>query len=237
VLARVLGVQPGDRVVVEVLEGERPRRIVEVVGVANELIGATAYMEMTSLGRLAGSRGAVSGAYLAIDPRQSTDVYARLKRLPAVRAVGVRQSMLEGFERTIEESFTISLVTMMGFACIIAFGMVYNGARVALSERARELASLRVLGFSRREVTVMLLGEQAILATLAAPVGSVLSYALCWLLAVRFQSELYRLPLVVSPGAYALGIAVIAGAALVSGLAIRARVARLDLVSVLKTRE
>lgn len=149
----------------------------------------------------------------------------------------MREAELRSFERTIAESFNISLYTAMGFACIIAFGMVYNGARVALSERGRELASLRVLGFSHREVTAMLLGEQAILTALAVPVGLALAYALCWLIAVRFESELYRIPVVVAPRTYFLGAVLVTVSAALSALVVRKRIAQLDLVAVLKTRE
>jgi putative ABC transport system permease protein len=237
VLASMLDVRPGDLVSVEILEGARRRAVTEVVGVSNELLGAAAYMDIAALGRFAGDAHAVSGAYLHLDPRAASDLYGLLKRLPAVHAVTVRASALEGFERTIAESFRISLVTVMVFACVIAAGIVYNGARVALSERGRELASLRVLGFTRREVTTMLLGEQAVLTLLATPLGFGIAYFFCWLLATRFESELYRIPLVISTGTYVVGAAIVAAAAMTSAYAVRARVAHLDLVAVLKTRE
>ena len=237
ILAHILGVRPGDQVTVEVLEGTRPTRVVSVAGVSNELLGSTAYMEAEALRRFVGGGPVVSGAFLATDPRLTDSLYRRLKQLPAIGSVRVREAELRSFEQTIAESFNISLYTAMGFACVIAFGMVYNGARVALSERGRELASLRVLGFSRREVTAMLLGEQAILTALAVPVGFAFAYALCWLIAVRFESDLYRIPVVVAPRTYLFGAFVIIVSAALSGLAIRNRVAHLDLVAVLKTRE
>lgn len=237
VLAHILEVRPGDEVIVEVLEGTRPTRVITVAGVSNELIGSTAYMETEALRRLVGGGPVVSGAFLATDPRLTDSLYRRLKQLPAIGSVRVREAELRSFERTIAESFNISLYTAMGFACVIAFGMVYNGARVALSERGRELASLRVLGFSRHEVTAMLLGEQAILTALALPVGFAVAYAFCWLMAVRFQSELYQIPVVVAPKTYLFGAIVVTVAAALSGLVVRSRVAHLDLVAVLKTRE
>lgn len=237
VLARLLGVRSGDQVTVEVLEGSRPVRVVTVSGVSHEVIGSTAYMESESLRRLIGEGPVVSGAFLATDQRLTDSLYGRLKQLPAIGSVRVREAELRSFEQTIAESFNISLYTAMGFACIIAFGIAYNGARVALSERGRELASLRVLGFSHREVTAMLLGEQAILTALAVPAGFAIAYGLCWMIAVRFESGLYELPVVVAPRTYLLGAAVVAVSAALSGLVVRRRIARLDLVAVLKTRE
>ena len=237
ILARILDIRVGDYLFVDVLEGARAHRVVPVAGIVDELLGSIAYMDADALRELVGGVPVVSGAYLSVDPRVADSLYSRLKRLPSVAGVEVRDVELRGFEQTIAESFSISLFTMMAFACVIAFGVVYNGARVALSERGRELASLRVLGFTRQEVTAMLLREQAVLTLLAIPGGFAVAYGLCWLLAVRFESELFRLPIVVNPRSYVLGALVVVVSGAMSGLAVRGRVRHLDLVAVLKTRE
>ena len=236
-LARLLQVRPGDWIAVEVLEGARPIAEVRVTGVVHELIGSSAYMDLGSLHRLLREGDVLSGAFLAVDPPAAPDLYARLKRLPAIGGVAVRSAVRRAFETTIAESFMISIVVTIAFACIIAFGMVYNGARIALSERGRQLASLRVLGFSRREVAGMLLGEQAVLTVAAIPTGFAIGYGLCALIAWRFESELFRVPLVISGATLAFATIVVAAAAALSGLAVRRRIDRLDLVEVLKTRE
>ncbi len=126
---------------------------------------------------------------------------------------------------------------LVGFACVVAVAIVYNAARIALSERGRELASLRVLGFTRREVAVLLLGEQALLTVLAVPLGYVIGYQMCMALARQYQWELFRMPLVVRFETYAFAFVVLLGAALGSAWLVRRRLDRLDLVEVLKTRE
>jgi len=236
-LAEMLGVRPGDRVVLEVLEGARPVIEAPVTATVDELIGTAAYMDLAALHRLMDEDDVLTGALLSVDERRLDDLYARLKRMPGVSGVAVKQAIIDGFEQTLEESFRISFVTILLFACVIAFGMVYNGARIALSERGRELASLRVLGFSRREVATMLLGEQAVLTALAVPVGFVLGVGLLALVSFRFDTELFRLPFVVTGNTLALSVLVTVGAAFLSGLAVRSRIAHLDLVEVLKTRE
>lgn len=236
-LAEKLAVRPGDTLTVEVLEGARPVRQVKVAGVVDEMLGMSAYLELAALNRLMHEGGTISGAYLAVDPRTREELYARLKRLPAVAGVGVREASLRGFETTVAESFRISITTLITFACIIAFGVIYNGARIALSERGRELASLRILGFSRGEVAAMLLGEQALLTALAIPLGAAFGFGVCALLALRFESDLFRLPLVVSGQTYFFAFLTVAASAVASGLAVRRRLDRLDLVQVLKTRE
>jgi putative ABC transport system permease protein len=236
-LAALLRVRPGDRLVIEVLEGQRPVREVEVAGIVDELIGTSAYMSLSALDRVLREGETYSGAFLSIDAGSREAVYTRLKRMPGVSGVAVRASSLMSFDRTIEESFLISIVTTVLFACVIAAGVMYNGARIALSERGRELASLRVLGFRRREVAAMLLGEQAFLTAIAIPVGAGIGYGLCALIVWRFRSELFRVPLVVSTTTFAFAVAVVTISAAASALAVRRRIDRLDLVEVLKTRE
>jgi len=236
VLARVLNVGAGDYLFVEVLEGDRRRGEVLVAGITDEMVGTSAWMEAGALNRLTGE-DATSGAFLSVDPRRLDSLYGQLKRMPAVSSVGVRDVQRRGFEETISESFNISLVTMLGFAVVIAFGIVYNSARVALSERGRELASLRVLGFTEREVATMLLGEQAIMAVLSLPAAFAVAWTLCWLVAVRFETELFRIPVLIEGTSYLFGVAVIAVAGALSAMAIRGRIGQLDLVEVLKTRE
>ncbi len=236
-LAEVLGARPGDEITVEVLEGERPVRQVPVVRLVDEWIGLSAYMDSRALNRLMREGETVSGAYLAVDPKYATQLYSLIKRTPAVAGAAFRERMLASFLETIAESLTISTTVLIVFACVIAFAMVYNSARVALSERGHELASLRVLGFTQREVSVMLLGEQALLTLAAMPLGFAIGLGICALLAQLMNTELYRMPLVVSGQTYAFAFLVIAGAVGLSGLLILRRLYNLDLVSVLKTRE
>ena len=237
VLAGKLGVVAGDTLQVEVLEGKRRVRAVVVAAVSRDIIGSSATMSLDALHAVLGEGGTLSGAYLSVDRRLAPQLYRTLKQTPAVTGVVVREAVMRGFEATIAESFSISITMMVAFACIIAAGIVYNGARVALSERGRELASLRVLGFSRGEVVRLLLGEQVLLTFAGLPAGLLLGYALAWLVAFRFESDLFRIPLVIRQATIAYSLAVVLGAALLSALAVRRRVHRLDLVAVLKTRE
>jgi putative ABC transport system permease protein len=236
-LAERLGVGRGDRVSVEVLEGARPTREVVVAATTQEALGTSAYMSLDALRAIEGGNRVYSGAFLRTDARLSDRLYQALKRLPAVSGVGVREVALRSFDQTIGESFGISLAFTLAFACVIAFGIVYNSARVALSERGRELASLRVLGFTRREVAWMLLGEQGILILLSLPLAFLTAWGLSVLIAVGFESDLYRIPVVVNPASYLFGAAIVTLAAVLSALIVSRRINRLDLVAVLKTRE
>jgi putative ABC transport system permease protein len=236
-LAEVLGVRPGDTITVEVLEGERPARQVAVSATVDEMIGLSAYMDISTLNRLMREGSSISGAYLSVDSQRLPVLYSKLKRTPAVTGVAVREAMLESFYRTIAESLRISTTALNLFACFIAIGMVYNGARVSLSERGHELASLRVLGFNQREISFMLLGEQALLALASIPLGFLIGYGFCALLTTAMQTELYRMPLVINARTYAISVLIVGLASVATGLLLYRRLSRMDLVAVLKTRE
>jgi putative ABC transport system permease protein len=236
-LAELLGVRRGDIVTVEILEGERPVRRVMVAALADEPVGLGVYMQAEALHRLMREGDTISGAYLKVDPKVAPKLYTALKRMPAISGVAVREAMLASFWKTFGESIWVSTAFLVGFSTVIAFGIVYNGARIALSERGTELASLRVLGFTRAEIGRILLGEQGLLTLLSIPAGFVLGYALSSLLSHFFSRDLFRLPLVVNARTYAFAALVVAGAALFSGLVVAERLRHMDLTEVLKSRE
>lgn len=236
-LAEILQVAAGDALTVEVLEGERPVRQVPVSGIVDEFVGLAAYMEVHALHRLLREAESVSGAYLAVDPTAAPTLYALLKRTPAVSGVAIREAMLSSFEEILARSLLVSTIINIVFACVIAAGMVYNNARIALSERGHELASLRVLGFTTREVAFILLGEQALLTIGAIPAGFALGGGICALLSHRLASESYRIPLVLSSSTFVFAFLVVLVAAVFSGVLVARRLQHLDLIAVLKARE
>jgi putative ABC transport system permease protein len=236
-LGEILGVTTGDRLTVEVLEGARPTHTVPVAGLVDELLGLSAYMDIQALNRLMQEGSTISGAYLAVDERQVDELYALLKRTPAIASVSLRKLMIQHFQETIAKNQGITTMIQVVFACVIAFGVVYNAARISLSERSRELATLRIIGFTRAQIAVILLGEQAVLTGVAIPVGFAIGYGLAALLSLAYNTELYRFPLIVSKASYGFAFVVIAIAATVSGLLVRRQSDRLDLIAVLKSRE
>lgn len=236
-LADILGVAVGDMVRVEILEGQRRKVDVQVTRLVDEFIGTASYMDDRALARLLRENLTVSGAMLMVDPAAQDELNRVLKSTPAIAGVSSRDAMITSFEETIRESMLVSTFFIVIFACVIAVGVVYNGARIALSERGRELASLRVLGFSRGEVAWMLLGEQGLLTLAAVPFGFGIGYLLCAGIAQAFSTELYRFPLLLTQKTYAFAFGVILLAAIFSGAIVYRRIRSLDLVEVLKTRE
>jgi putative ABC transport system permease protein len=236
-LAERLHVAPGSVVRVEVTEGTRPSGELVVAGIVDELMGGEVYMEAGTLEALLDEPLAVSGAWLKVDAASRDELYATLKRLPGVASVLVKDVIVQGFDETIQESFYIMLDSTLLLGVALVMAIVYNQARVALSERGRELASLRVLGFSRREVARMLLGEQAVIVLVALPFGLLLGWALTWLAMHRFESDMFRLPVIVFPRTYAFSAALVLFSTAMSALLVRRRLDRIDLIGVLKTRE
>lgn len=236
-IADRLHVSAGDTVRVDVLVGERRSEWVPVSGVVDDLMGVAATMTRPALDRLVGGERVVSGAYLSVLPTDRTSVEARLAEAPVVATVASPQAMLDSFEEQLGDSLYVGIAFLLGFAGVISVGIIYNGARIALSERGRELASLRVMGFRKGEVSVLLLGEQALVTAAAIPVGWALGWGFAFVVLASMESETYRIPLVVSPRTYMIAAAATVVAAIASGWIVRRRVNRLDLIAVLKTRE
>ena len=236
-LARRLGLAPGDTVIAELLEGERVKAAVRVTGTVHELVGMNAYMRLEELNRLAREGPVVSGAGLLVDREQESEVLRRLKEVPAAGVVVVVRTLLDTFRETTARNVLFFTGILTAFAATIAVGVVYNNARIQLAERAWELASLRVLGFTRREVSVLLLGELGLEILVAVPLGCVAGFWLSALILALMSPEVMEIPLVIFPATYLYAAAIVAAAGVASALIVRNRIDRLDLVGVLKTRE
>jgi putative ABC transport system permease protein len=236
-LGNVLHVRAGDTVELRVLEGTRPIRQVTVQRLVDDYMGANAYMTLDALHHLMREAGSLSGAYLRIDPALEATLYARLKNTPVVAGALLKRAMVQSFKDTIMQNMMTMVMFNVMFAGLIAYGVVYNASRIILSERGRDLASLRVLGFTRREVSAILLGELAVIVVAAVPVGLVIGHSLAALLVWATSSELYRFPLLITPRTEVFAVAVVLVSATISGLIVRRRVDHLDLVAVLKVRE
>ena len=179
----------------------------------------------------------VNGAVMQIDSTRREEIYQRLKLMPAVAGVSLRHAVIENFETFIGENMGMMTGANLFFAVVIAFGVIYNTARISLSETSRELASLRVMGFTRREISAILLGELAVLTVAAIPVGLVLGYAMVLAAAQAFESELFRIPVVVSSDTLLVAAITVLGSMVLSSAVVRRRLHNLDLIAVLKTRE
>lgn len=236
-LAELLEVQVGDTVEIDVLDGERPHLRVPVYGLIKELAGINAYMSKEALHRLLEETETVSGAFLQVDSRHVDELYRTLKETPRVAAVTMQKVAIQSFMDTIVENQLAMQSFNMVFACIIAFGVVYNTARISLSERSREMATLRVIGFTRVEISAILLGELAILTLLAIPMGIVIGYGFCAMMVYGFESENFRIPLVITLRSMGWAATITLTASLISGLIVRRKLDQLDLVAVLKSRD
>ncbi len=236
-LAQLLQVRQGDLVTVEVLEGHRAVVEVPVTVIFKSFIGLAAYMEMQALSDLLDEGPNVSGVHVAVDKRYEADLYEVIKNTPALSAIGLQKVSLEKFRATMAENIVFMTLVYTSLGMLIAFGVAYNSARIQLSERGRELASLRVLGFTRAEVGRILIVELAIFTIAGIPLGWLIGYGFAWILIQGFESELYRVPFVIERSTFALAALVILAAVTVSMLIVRRRVNNLDLIEVLKTRE
>jgi putative ABC transport system permease protein len=236
-LGQVLGVQVGDTVEVDLLEGAKRSVALPVVSLIEDYFGLKGMMDMAALQRVMREAPVVTSVNISLDDSRREEFYAAVKSMPTVSGVALQRVSLANFRKAIALLVTTMASIYTGLAAVIAFGVVYNNARISLSERARELASLRVLGFTRGEVLRILLLELAILTLIAQPPGWIMGYGLAWVMKTNLAGELMRVRLVVEHSTYVIATAIVVLAAVASATVIRDRINKLDLVAVLKTRD
>jgi putative ABC transport system permease protein len=238
VLGEILDVQPGDVIDVKLKEGDRGHRKLTVAGLIEEAFGLQGYLSKSQLHRILREAPTFSSALIRIDDPMETTVQSRLNEIPAIQAVSRKRDALASFEEQTDKTMRVMTLIMTLFATAIAIAIVYNNARVSVSVRGRDLATLRVLGFTRGEISAILLGEQAIQVAIAIPVGLVLgTLGAKALIASWTNPEIFRIPFIISDQTYAFAVLVVLLSGVASALLVRRKLDRLDLIGVLKTRE
>lgn len=236
-LAELLEVQVGDEVEVSIKEGLRPVVRLPVQRLIDDMIGTSAYMHLDSLRETLREGRTVSGAFLYVESDRLPEIYRQLKETPRVASATSKLVALQSLQATLAQTLLQMRAVNLAFAVIIACGVVYNSARITFDERARDLASLRVLGYTRMEISYLLLGELGMIILAALPLGIVLGYALVVFASLGYDTELFRIPVIVYRSTYGLAVTVILLAAAASALVVRRHLDRLDLVAVLKARD
>ena len=236
-LAEALGARVGDDLLVEVLEGKRPVRTVPLVGLAQDFAGVAAYMDIHAVNRLLEEGDIITGAGITVDGARRSEFYRALKGVPRVSWLAIKESLRANFRKTTAASIGLIQSIYLVFATVVAFGVVYNNARISLAERARELATLRVVGFSRREVGAVLVTELVILALLAVPLGLLIGTGFATAILKQINTETVRLPLVLTVGNYSFAVLVVTIASALSALFVLRKLNQLNLVGALKAPE
>jgi putative ABC transport system permease protein len=236
-LARKLRLASGDRLTLRLHEQRQPTATIVVTGAVTEYAGLSAYMDRRALNRLLGEGDLSNAAQVIVDPAQTTSFYQAVVATPGIAGAISRDDTIRSFRDVMAQAFRTSRITYALFAAVIAFGVAYNAGRIAFSERARDLATLEVLGFTHREIAVLQLGEQALLAVLAIPVGLGFGWVLAQLITLAYQRDEMRIPAIVDESTLAISLLVYAATIIIVFLLIGYRIWRLDLVAVLKTRE
>jgi putative ABC transport system permease protein len=236
-LAEILDAKPGDTIHVEVQEDTRPVFDTVVAGTITDFAGVGAYMDIDALRRLMREGSTVSGAHLAVDPAQWDNLLSQARKSPRIGSFTISRDARLSFDRTTGQMMGTMQAIYFGFAVIVSFGVVYNGARIALSERGRDLATLRVVGFTHREVATVMIGELALLTLLAIPAGLIIGNRLAGALVYASSTESVRLPLVLTAQTYATAALIVFLSSGLSFAVVSRRIRNLDLLGVLKARE
>jgi putative ABC transport system permease protein len=236
-MADKLGLGIGDTVRIEVQEGKKPVLLLPLRATVREMFGMNAYLARGELNRLLGDADVSTGFVMGIERGAEARVLEATKALPRVAGAWSKVTMLRNMEEITARNIRVMSTILTAFASVIAVGVVYNNARIALSERSWELASLRVLGFTRAEVSALLLGEMAIVIALALPCGMALGYGLVNLISELLKSDQFYFPVIVQPRTYAFAGLCVVAAGVASALVVRRNIDHLDMVAALKTRE
>ena len=236
-LADKLGVKPGDAVWVEILQGRRPRLALPVENVIETFIGMPAYISLDRLNDILKEGTRIDYANLLIDTAYEKEFSRQLKETPGIGAIMYKQAALNSFNQTLVSNLMTFIMMFSILAGILAFGITYNSARIALSERGRELATLRVLGFTRGEISYVLLGEVLVLILLGLPLGCLIGWGLVLSMVSSFDTEVFRVPMIILPNTFGYSVLLVVLATILSAGLVRRRVDKLDLIKVLKTRE
>jgi putative ABC transport system permease protein len=236
-LAQVVGAKPGDELLVEALEGKRPSRPLPLVALAEDFTGIAAYMRREAINRFLGEGDVITGASITLDAARRAEFLRELKGIPRVSSIAIKETMRQSFRETTAQSMGLIQTIYLTFAVIVAFGVIYNNARISLAERARELATLRVIGLTQREVGAIIVIELALLATLALPLGLVMGTGLANGIIQSVNTETVRLPLVFTSYTYTFAILIVILASSVSALVVLRKLKQLDLIGALKAPE
>ena len=236
-LADSLDARVGDELEVAIMEGRRRQVMLPLAALVDEPLGVGAYLTRPRLNALMGEGPAISGAWLLVDDNHREALNAALWEMPGVAAIGRLDQAERGIRDYLDETILLFAVIFVAIATSISFGVVYNNARVTFAERARELATLQVLGYSRAEVSRILLGEIALLTLAALPPGWAIGIVFSRLLNQAFSSDLFRIPLVLTPQAFGIAASGVLAASLVVALLVVRRLGRLDKLRVLKAVE
>lgn len=236
-LAEKLNISPGDKVTIQVLEGRRPQFAVQVSRLFETYIGLPVFMELSTLNRHLLEMKHINQVHLLLDKDQQNVFFSALTNTPKVSGVLLKTAAFESFDNTVTHNVKVFNRIFTILAMLLAIGITYNATRIALSERSRELATLRVLGFSQAETAYVLMGEVLLLGLVSLPLGCLAGYGLVWSMAASFDTELFRIPLTIQPDTYGYAMLFILISVLLSALFVRYRVNNLDLIRVLKTRE
>lgn len=236
-LASTLDITPGEILTVQILEGRRPVLRIPVANIAESLFGSPAYMQLDALNRTLKEPLRVSTAYMRIDANRADQIFKQLKNRPYVAGVSLKSDARVAFQKMMDNGAGSMRFIMVAIAAIITFGIVYNAARIAYAERLRDLASLRVMGFTKAEAAFVLLGELGVITLAALPIGGALGYYLSYAIAEGFSTDLYQIPTIFTPSSYGIAALAVLTAAIASGWLVKRDIDRADLVSALKIRE
>jgi putative ABC transport system permease protein len=237
-LAEILYLKTGDHVRLRPLIGRRTEVIASVAGIVDTYLGLSAYADIGYLSRLLGeelSANIVLGK--TCNKSEWKNLYSALKKRPAVVGISERTRSLTQMDERFGKVMGTMIFMTVFFAGLIAFGSILNTALVSLSERSREVGTLRVLGYTPAQITWIFSGESHLLNSVGIVLGLIAGIGLSKLVSAAYSTELYRFPSVIYPSRLVISAILMFFFITLAQLIIYRMITRFPWLEVLKVKE
>ncbi|WP_246837810.1 ABC transporter permease [Leptospira bouyouniensis] len=236
-LAKRMNIKIGETIQIETLDGEKKKFAVQVTSLANEILGQGVFINKENLNRILEEGNLINIALLKTDPNKDIELIKEFKDDPLVIGLFSKAAILKGFQEVMQRSLQSTSVFILIFTVIISIGVIYNTAMITLSERIYELGSLRILGFTLKEVFAIIAWELSWQILCAIPIGCIFGYQVANLILNSNETEGFKIPATIYPSTYYYSILLALITAGISYLIVFRKLKTMDLLSVLKVRE
>ncbi len=234
-LAESLGVKRGDMLTIEALNKPGIERQVTVKGLVEEYMGGSGFMELDVLNGVLQEGSTINNALINL--RYNSGNFVRdIEGMAYVQSVREPDDMVKQYNEYMGLMYAY-IGVIITLSCIMGFAIIYNTTTISIMERKRELASLRIMGFTNKKVSELIFNENTAVSVMGLIVGMPLGRFMGVQMLNYVPEDMMSLPLVIFPKTYVLAAVTVALFVILAQMANMRRISRMDLVEVMKSRE
>lgn len=230
-VAKSLNVKEGETIIVKSFLPGKEDVSLQVAGIVKQYLGANAYMNIEEMRALLLERQMITGVSVA----SKDNLKEKLKDVRNISTVSSVGDMKQSFVEYLD-TMNLAIGLYMLFGGILGFALIYNATIISISERKMEFASLRIMGFEKKDVYGMISKENLIMALIAIIVGVPLGLGMINGMADSFSSEMITFPVIFSPKFFIQAAAATIIFAIVAQLATLRKIYNLNFIDALKSR-